>query len=137
MPNCEVIVKYIFGSAAWGDAGEVNDIDLLIVKKNVPYHGADRIRELYHLVDAEIAVDFLVYTPQELERRLALGDPFIRNVVSLKRIVCIDKNADCLSCPVAETCVFQIVFYPVQGINSGPKRQRTPPRGFVIKPPQD
>jgi hypothetical protein len=55
---------------------------------------------------------------------------------SLKKIVCIDKNAECLTCPVAETCVFQIVFYPIQGEHSsGPKRQRTPPRGFVIKPP--
>ncbi len=54
----------------------------------------------------------------------------------LKKIVCIDKNADCLTCPVTETCVFQIVFYPVRSKNSpGPKRQRTPPRGFVIKPP--
>lgn len=46
----QLIEKYrpekiiLFGSAAWGE-DEVHDIDLFIVKRDVPYYGDDRIRE--------------------------------------------------------------------------------------------
>jgi predicted nucleotidyltransferase len=89
----EIVGKYnpmkiiLFGSAAQDETEEVNDIDLLIIKKDVPFLGADRIRELYHLIDADTAVDFLVYTPEEFEGRLALGDPFIKEVVRRGKVL--------------------------------------------------
>src|SRR4030066_1477553 len=69
----------LFGSSAWGEE-EINDIDLFIVKRDVPYYGADRITELYRLMDVEIPVDFIVYKPEEVEERFSLGDPFIKKI---------------------------------------------------------
>lgn len=69
----------LFGSSAWGKE-EINDIDLFIVKKEVPYYGADRIIELYRIMDVDAAVDYIVYTPEEAEERLSLGDPFIKKI---------------------------------------------------------
>ena len=81
----QLIAKYkpekiiLFGSSAWGKE-DVNDIDLFIIKKDVPYYGADRITELYRIVDVDAAVDFIVYKPEEAEERLSLGDPFIKKI---------------------------------------------------------
>ncbi len=69
----------LFGSAA-RDAEEINDIDFFIVKKDVPYYGADRIHELYRLLDTNLPADYLVYTPAEVEERLRLGDPFVKKI---------------------------------------------------------
>jgi hypothetical protein len=66
----------LFGSAA-KDTGEVNDIDLFIVKDDVPHLGADRIRQLFRLIETDLPVDYLVYRPSEVAARLALGDPFV------------------------------------------------------------
>ena len=81
----QLIKKYhpekiiLFGSAAWGD-GEVNDVDLLIIKSETPYYGIDRMRELDRLIKRNVAADMLVYRPDEIRERLALGDPFIKKV---------------------------------------------------------
>ncbi|NTU42526.1 MAG: nucleotidyltransferase domain-containing protein [Nitrospirales bacterium] len=69
----------LFGSAARAEA-EINDVDLFIIKKDVPYYGADRIRELYRLLDTDLPVDYIVYKPEEAEERLSLGDPFVRKI---------------------------------------------------------
>jgi uncharacterized protein len=81
----QLIEKYkpekiiLFGSSAWGGE-DINDIDLFIVKKDVPHYGADRITELYRMMDVDTAVDYIVYRPEEAEERLSLGDPFIKKI---------------------------------------------------------
>jgi predicted nucleotidyltransferase len=83
----QIVTKYrplkviLFGSAAKGDYQEVNDLDFLIVKEDVPATGLARMRELDELIDRNMAADMLVYRPNELEERLKLGDPFIHLVV--------------------------------------------------------
>ena len=69
----------LFGSAAWGK-GEVNDIDIFVIKSDVPYYGADRLLELYRLIKADAPVDYIVYKPEEADDRLSLGDPFIKKI---------------------------------------------------------
>src|SRR3989304_9257835 len=69
----------LFGSAVWGDK-EINDVDFFIIKKDVPYYGADRMIELYHLMDTNVAVDYIVYKPEEVKERLSIGDPFIKRI---------------------------------------------------------
>lgn len=69
----------LFGSAVWGE-GEIHDIDLFIVKREVPYYGEDRTRELYRLMDTDVPVDYIVYKPEEVEERIALGDPFVKKI---------------------------------------------------------
>lgn len=82
----ELVTKYmpekifLFGSAA-RDTGEVNDVDLFIIKNDVPDIGAERIRQLYRIMETDLPVDYIVYRPSEVAARLALGDPFVANIL--------------------------------------------------------
>ena len=69
------------------EEGEVNDVDLFIIKDDVPHLGADRIRELYRLMDTDLPVDYLVYRPEEVAERLSLGDPFVVSVLREGRVL--------------------------------------------------
>lgn len=90
--TAQLIEKYkpekiiLFGSAAWGE-GETNDIDLFIIKKDVPYYGSDRMIELYHLLSVNVPVDYIVYKPEEAEERLSLGDPFIKKIFKEGKVI--------------------------------------------------
>jgi len=89
----QLIEKYgpekiiLFGSAARDDVDQVNDLDFLIIKQDVPYYGIDRMRELDELIDRTIAADMLVYRPDEFEDRIRLGDPFIKAVLREGRVL--------------------------------------------------
>lgn len=89
----QLISKYkpekiiLFGSAATGNAGPDSDVDFLIIKKETPYKGRDRIIEVSRLIDRSIPADFLVYRPDEFERRLAMGDPFLEMIVSEGKVL--------------------------------------------------
>jgi len=88
----QLVAKYapqkiiLFGSAA-REEGEINDVDLFIIKDDVPHFGADRIRELYRLMDTDLPVDYLVYRPGEVIERLSLGDPFVVEVLREGRVL--------------------------------------------------
>jgi predicted nucleotidyltransferase len=85
--TAQIIEKYspqriiLFGSAARGEAHGDSDADFLIIKRDCPTLGAERIRELHRLIERRIPVDFLVYRPEEFEGRLAMGDPFLKAVL--------------------------------------------------------
>jgi len=89
----QLIQKYgpskiiLFGSAARGEYDKVNDLDFLILKQDVPSRGLDRMRELDDLIDRNMAVDMLVYRPDEFEHRIKLGDPFIKRILSEGRVL--------------------------------------------------
>jgi predicted nucleotidyltransferase len=70
----------LFGSAARGEFSPNSDADFLIIKRDTPLYGADRIRELSFLIDRAIALDLLVYRPEEIEERINLGDPFLKAI---------------------------------------------------------
>jgi len=73
---------FLFGSAGRGDFKNINDLDFLIIKEEVPLYGIDRMRELDNLIDRNMAADMLVYRPNEFEERIKLGDPFIKTILS-------------------------------------------------------
>ena len=83
----QIIDKYqplkiiLFGSAGRGEYDEVDDLDFLIIKQNVPRYGVERMRELDKLIDRNMAADMLVYRPDEFAERLKLEDPFIKTIV--------------------------------------------------------
>jgi predicted nucleotidyltransferase len=89
----QIIRKYhpqqiiLFGSAGRGEYDKVNDLDFLIIKKDVPLLGLDRMRELDELIDRNIAADMLVYRPDEFEVRIKLGDPFIKTILREGRVL--------------------------------------------------
>lgn len=58
----------LFGSLATGRVSPDGDLDLLIVKKNVPERYWDRIKKLASLIaDFSVGIDFTIWTPKELE----------------------------------------------------------------------
>ena len=56
-------------------------------KANSYHLGRERIRELHRLIDRNIPVGFLVYRPDELEGRLAMGDPFLKAILRDGRVL--------------------------------------------------
>lgn len=88
----QLVAKYhpekviLFGSAVRG-AEVINDVDLFIIKDDVPVLGAERIRQLYRLMDIDLPVDYLVYRPSEVAERLALGDPFVISVMNEGKVL--------------------------------------------------
>ncbi len=89
----QIIEKYkpekiiLFGSAARHESTEDSDLDFLIIKKDTPWLGAERIRELSKLIKRDVPVDFLVYRPEEFEERLEMGDPFIKLIVEEGKVL--------------------------------------------------
>ena len=89
----QIIEKYkpakiiLFGSAARGKYDPESDADFLIIKKDTPFYGADRIRELSRMIERNIPVDLLVYKPEEFEKRLELGDPFLKAILREGKIL--------------------------------------------------
>jgi predicted nucleotidyltransferase len=77
----------LFGSAARGELQADSDADFLIIKRDCPPLGVDRIRELHRLIERNIPVDFLVYRPDEFESRLAMGDPFLKAILREGKVV--------------------------------------------------
>ena len=76
----------MFGSLA-REKENPTDIDLFIMKKDPPYIGAERIRELDRLIQYNIATDFIVYTPEEVNKRMRLGDPFIKTIFNEGKVL--------------------------------------------------
>jgi len=91
--TAQIVEKYqpekiiLFGSAARGEANADSDADFLIVKKQTPYYGVDRIRELSRLINRNIAVDFLIYRSDEFEKRLKMEDPFLELIVKEGKVL--------------------------------------------------
>jgi predicted nucleotidyltransferase len=89
----QIVEKYqplkviLFGSAAKGEFEEVDDLDFLILKEDVPSTGLARMRELDELIERNMAADMLVYRPDEFDDRVRLGDPFIKSILKEGRVL--------------------------------------------------
>lgn len=77
----------LFGSYAWGKPAEDSDVDLFIVKKSGKRR-IDRGRELRKILFGNDfpAMDILIYTPKEVEKRLSMGDFFIKEILSKGKV---------------------------------------------------
>lgn|SRR3989338_819778 len=78
----------LFGSYAWGVPTKDSDVDLFIVKddpiKNTHEMGVELEKIL---LNRPIALDLLVYKPDQVVRRLSMGDPFVAKVWKQGRIL--------------------------------------------------
>ncbi len=79
----------LYGSLAYGDIHEDSDIDLLIIKetRESPLDRRVRVRQLVSNPKRNIPFSPLVVTPQELHQRLALNDPFYREILDRGKIL--------------------------------------------------
>ncbi len=71
----------LFGSRVWGSADEESDLDVLVIKESKEPE-VERIREVSRMLRPRLLpLDILVKTPEEVRRRLLMGDDFLREVI--------------------------------------------------------
>ena len=76
----------LFGSHAYGKPTWDSDVDLLVI---MPFRGrhtrqAIKIRER---IDALVAIDLLVRTPEDISKRLEMEDFFLREIVERGKVM--------------------------------------------------
>lgn len=78
----------LFGSYAWGAPTKDSDYDLFIIMDSKEKrHSKRAIEILSKCHPADISIDLLVRTPEEVENRLEAGDPFIKKIVTEGKIL--------------------------------------------------
>ena len=89
----DIVKKYnpekiiLFGSLAWGKPSRDSDVDLFIIKKTKK-NLLERIRDVDRiLLDRIIPLDILVYTPEQIKKRLNLGDFFIKDILTKGKVL--------------------------------------------------
>lgn len=77
----EVVEVRVFGSIARGDQVGTSDVDVLIVVDSSDLGDPlERTRSFYSYFDLPVGVDVLVYTRDQLSRRLQAGDAFVERI---------------------------------------------------------
>lgn len=75
----------LFGSLVKGEISLTSDIDLIIVK-NTEERFLDRLESVYREIEPNMAVDILVYTPEEFIQ-MSEWNSFIRKVIREGRVL--------------------------------------------------
>ncbi len=81
----------LFGSLASGEVGEWSDLDLVIIKET-DKRFLERIEEVLKLLRPRIALDVLVYTPEEIKEMVEEKNYFISEEVLGKGEIIYDKG---------------------------------------------
>lgn len=76
----------LFGSYAYGEPTPESDVDMLVIM-DTALSEIDQAVEIAQTVEHHFGLDLLVRTPESLDRRLALGDPFLREVVERGEVI--------------------------------------------------
>lgn len=82
----EVVSKFrperivLFGSYAYGKPSPDSDVDVLII---IPFEGKnpEKATEIWLATKPDFPVDLMVRKPEEIQKRLALGDPLIQEIL--------------------------------------------------------
>lgn len=79
----------LFGSYAWEEPEEDSDLDLFIVKDTdeKPRKRALHVRRILDEENSLIGLDILVYTPEELSKRMSIDDSFISRILTEGKIL--------------------------------------------------
>ena len=77
----------LFGSYAYGNPGPESDVDLLVVMNTSLSSRQQRLKISQAISPRPFPLDIIVRTPEELETRLKLGDPFLHEVMTRGRVV--------------------------------------------------
>jgi predicted nucleotidyltransferase len=85
----------LFGSWVWGKPTKDSDVDLLIIKRTRK-NKHQRTDEVFDLIYNQkdfgkgifnIPIEPHIYTPQEIKRRISLGDFFIKEIFEQGRVI--------------------------------------------------
>ena len=77
---------FLFGSYAYGTPTSDSDVDLMI-SMETSLRNIDQAAKIRQLIHFNFPLDLLVRTPQQLKERLAMGDPFIEEIVYRGKIL--------------------------------------------------
>jgi predicted nucleotidyltransferase len=77
----------LFGSHAYGDPKPWSDVDLLVVIGTDLAPHEQRLKISRALSPHPFGIDIIVRTPADLERRLVLGDFFLREVINRGKLI--------------------------------------------------
>lgn len=77
----------LFGSYAWGNPHQDSDLDFFIIKKTDDPM-LKRIVDVDRLfLRRDFAMDFLVYTPDQVKKRKEMGDQFVANILNKGKLL--------------------------------------------------
>lgn len=76
----------LFGSHAYGSPNEDSDVDLLVIMQfeGRSVRQAIKIRQN---ISSEFPLDLMVRTPEQLKRRLLLGDFFFNEIINSGKVL--------------------------------------------------
>jgi predicted nucleotidyltransferase len=76
----------LFGSYAYGKPTMESDVDLLVV---MPFEGGHfmQAHKITRRLNLALPLDLLVYTPEQLQYRLEIGDSFMREIVERGKVM--------------------------------------------------
>ena len=77
----------LFGSRAWGEPTKESDLDILVVMDvdGSPIRKASEISRIAR--PRFLPMDIIVRTSDEIERRIKMGDPFIRRIMNHGKVL--------------------------------------------------
>ncbi len=77
----------LFGSYAYGKPHRYSDVDLLVVMRMKERPLAKQIEISRALSPHPFGMDILVYAPREIRSRIAMGDYFLREIVTRGKVL--------------------------------------------------
>jgi predicted nucleotidyltransferase len=77
----------LFGSFADGKPSKDSDVDLLVIMRHSKKKNVEQAIEISLRVVTSMPVDLLVRRPDEVKRRVAMGDMFLKTVVKRGKIL--------------------------------------------------
>jgi predicted nucleotidyltransferase len=80
----------LFGSQAKNSCDSYSDIDLIIKTEKL---FLDRIKEFFKIIKPNFTIDILVYTPDESQKMLSEGNPFLDHVLKDGKVI-YEKSCD-------------------------------------------
>lgn len=76
----------LFGSHAYGQPTKDSDVDLLFIKET-DLSGLKRYCWASDQINHLLPMDIIIKTPTELKRRLAMGDPFYKEIMKRGKVL--------------------------------------------------
>jgi predicted nucleotidyltransferase len=76
----------LFGSYAYGQPSPESDVDVLVVMDTALRETEQAVR-ICQALEYHYGLDLIVRTPETVSRRLALGDPFVREIMNKGRVL--------------------------------------------------
>lgn len=76
----------LFGSQVAGQGNEHSDVDLLVIM-DTDLRETEQAVQICQAIDYQIDLDLIVRSPATIKRRLALGDPFIAEILQSGQVL--------------------------------------------------